>query len=338
MRYEMGARRPSDVAPTFIPGKTMAALAASRDRLEAYFRARDWAEFLASGLDIRKFFDPKTYALQLLEDRILQESWAAGIKRPPVESEVERAYAAMVDGLGEPTVLAAAGKVLALEQNTGRLVKPFPFTSMEAVATATVTNPRRAFESLLFSEPRGAAIFTMMSLGNYAHRWETGVAGYRELVAKYGEDRVTAAAARVLKAPRTPTGDIGERAPRWWFGELLKNPGAALPGPLPRFRVSDVAGLKAAGGGKTVVVTGTVERLVRESGGGAIERLRIHFKDVSPSLVSALVINVGSFENDFGEGGVRLVGKAVEMTAYYRIVEERISFSITEEKQVRIIP
>lgn len=333
VRYEMGARRPSDIAPTFIPGKTMAALNASRDRLEAYFRARDWAEFLASGLDIRKFFDPKTYALQLIEDRILQESWAAGIKRPPPESEVQRAYTAMVDGLGEPAVLAAAGKVLALQQTNGRLVKPFQFTSMEAVATSTVTNPRRAFESLLFSEPRGAAIFTMMSLGNYAHRWETGVAGYRDLVAKYGEERVIASAGRVLKAPRTPLGNIGERAPRWWFGELLKNPAAALPGPLPRFRVSDVEGLKAAGG-NTVVVTGTVERIIRDN-----RRLLIHFKEVSPSLVQAQVVNVDFFENDFGENGNRLLGKAVEITAGYWILgKEGIVFGIAEEKQVRIIP
>jgi protein TonB len=156
MRYEMGVRRATDIAPTFVPGKTMAALHASTDRLEAYLRARDWAEFLASGVDIRKFFEPQAYALQLVEDRILQESWGAGIKRPSTESEAARVYTAMIEAIGEKAVLAAAAKVLAAEQKSGRLVKPMPITSIQGAASPT--NPQRAFELLLSSEPRGAAV------------------------------------------------------------------------------------------------------------------------------------------------------------------------------------
>jgi TonB family protein len=334
MRYEMGVRRANDIAPTFVPGKTMAALRASSDKLEAYLRARDWAEFLASGIDIRKFFEPKTYALQLVEDRILQESWGAGIKRPSPESEAARVYSAMVETVGEPGVLAAAAKVLAAEQKHGRLVKPMSITSIEG--SLSVTSPRRAFESLLFSEPRGAAVFAVMGTGIYAQRWEDALAGYRELVAKYGEKSVLSAAAQVLKAEKSPLGLIEHRRPGWWLGQLLEKPGLPLPGPIPRLAVSDIEGLKAAVG-RTVVATGTVSHVIEESGGGALRYLRVHFKE-GGGLVSARIIGfVPTFEGRYGDRGANIVGKTIEVTSDFWVQPEGILLRVTDIAQIKVV-
>lgn len=59
-----------------------------------------------------------------------------GIITTPRHPAAEAMRTKMVDGSGEPAVLAAAGKVLALRQTNGRLVKPFQFTSMEAEASS----------------------------------------------------------------------------------------------------------------------------------------------------------------------------------------------------------
>ena len=334
MRYEMGVRRANDIAPTFVPGKTLAALRASSDKLEAYLRARDWAEFLASGIDIRKFFEPKTYALQLVEDRILQESWGAGIKRPSPESEAARVYSAMVEAVGEPGVLAAAAKVLAAEQKHGRLVKPMSITSIEG--SLSVTSPRRAFESLLFSEPRGAAVFAVMGTGIYSQRWEDALAGYRELVAKYGEKSVLSAAAQVLKADKSPLGLIEHRRPGWWLGQLLEKPGLTLPGPIPRLAVSDIEGLKAAVG-RTVVATGTVSHVIEESGGGAVRYMRLFFKEAGNSVSARTYGFVPTFEGRYGDRGANIVGKTIEITSDFWVNPDGILFRLTDIAQIKVI-
>lgn len=336
MRYEMGVRRANDIAPTFVPGKTMGALRASSDKLEAYLRARDWAEFLASGIDIRKFFEPKTYALQLVEDRILQESWGAGIKRPSPESEAARVYTAMIEAIGERTVLAAAAKVLAAEQKNGRLVKPMPIASMPG--TVSAANPQRAFELLLSSEPRGAAVFMLLGLGTYTVRWEQAAKDYQQLVATYGEGRVLAAAEQVLKAEKTPLGLIGERRPGWWFGQLLEKPGTALPGPPPRFAASDVDGLKAVGSmTKTVVVTGTVSHVIEESGGGAVRYMRLFFKEAGNAVSARTYGFVPTFEGRYGERGANIVGKTIEITSDFWVNPDGILFRLTDIAQIKVI-
>lgn len=336
MRYEMGVRRSNDIAPTFVPGKTMGALRASSDKLEAYLRARDWAEFLASGIDIRKFFEPKTYALQLVEDRILQESWGAGIKRPSPESEAARVYTAMIEAIGERTVLAAAAKVLAAEQKNGRLVKPMPIASMPG--TVSAANPQRAFELLLSSEPRGAAVFMLLGLGTYTVRWEQAAKDYQQLVATYGEGRVLAAAEQVLKAEKTPLGLIGERRPGWWFGQLLEKPGTALPGPPPRFAASDVDGLKAVGSmTKTVVVTGTVSHVIEESGGGAVRYMRLFFKEAGNAVSARTYGFVPTFEGRYGERGANIVGKTIEITSDFWVNPDGILFRLTDIAQIKVI-
>jgi TonB family protein len=333
LRYEMGARRPKDPINPFM---TQAAFKASADRLEAYFRARDWAEFLASGLDIRKYFEPRTYAVQLIEDSILQANWDVGIKRPAPEDEAARAYRAMADGLGESALVAAASKVLALEQKSGHLVKPLTITSIEG--TNTVTSPRRAFELLLYSEPRGAAIFMMMNpWGNYPQKWEQAVAGYRDLVAKYGEERVLSAAGRVLKAPRSATNLIGDRQVGYWFGQFMADPKAELPAPPRRFLASDVDGLKKTGLGGlggSVTVTGTVLEVLPPT---AVRGLRLIFKE-APGVVSGQVINTRYFEDEFGPRAAQLVGKRIEVTAVFRDTPEGIVLRILDTKQVRVVP
>ncbi|HET9264124.1 MAG TPA: TonB family protein [Vicinamibacterales bacterium] len=334
MRYEMGVRRANDIAPTFVPGKTMAALRASSDKLEAYLRARDWAEFLASGIDIRKYIEPQTYALQLVEDRILQESWGAGIKRPSPESEAVRVYSAMVEVVGEPAVLAAAAKVLAAEQKHGRLIKPMSITSIEG--SLSVTSPRRAFESLLFSEPRGAAVFAVMGTGIYSQRWEDALAGYRELVAKYGEKNVLSAAAQVLKAEKSPLGLIEHRRPGWWLGQLLEKPGLTLPGPIRRLAVSDIDGLKAAAG-RTVVATGTVSHVIEESGGGAVRYMRLFFKEAGNSVSARTYGFVPTFEGRYGDRGANIVGKTIEITSDFWVNSDGILFRLTDIAQIKVI-
>jgi TonB family protein len=330
LRYEMGARRPKDPINPFM---TQAAFKASSDRLEAYLRARDWAEFLASGLDIRKYFEPKTYAVQLIEDRILQNSWDVGIKRPSPESEAARAYIAMVDGLGEAAVVAAAAKVLALPQRNGHLVKPLTTTSIEG--TVTVTSPRRAFELLLYSEPRGAATFMMMNpFGNYPQKWEQAVAGYRGLVAKYGEERVLAAASRVLKAPRSPMNDIGNRQAGYWFGQFLDKPEASLPAPPRRFLASDVNGLKTVDPATDVIVTGTVLRILPASG----DSYPMLIFQEAPGVVSGQLTNISSLESAFGPRASQLVGKRIEVTSVLWVRRDGVVLNILDKRQVRVLP
>jgi TonB family protein len=329
LRYAMGARRPKDPINPFA---TQAAFKASSDRLEAYLRARDWAEFVASGLDIRKYFDPRTYAVQLIEDRILQNHYDVGITRPSPESEAARAYIAMVDGLGESTVVAAASRILALEQRNGHLVKPLTITSIHG--TLAVTSPRRAFELLLYSEPRGAAISMMMPAGNYPQTWELGVKGYRDLVSKYGEQRVLTAASRVLKAPRSPLNLVGNRQVGYWFGRLMEDPKADLPATPRRFLASDVTGLKAANPDSDVTVSGTVLRVLPPT---EVTGLLLIFQE-APGVVSGQVINVGDFEDAFGSRAVQLVGKRIEVTSDFWVTPEGIRLRILDAKQVRILP
>jgi hypothetical protein len=115
-RRALGAERPGQVV-IVTPAALAAAAAPGNDRFQAYKRTRDRAEFEASGLDLRKFLDPQTYALQLLEGRAADDKIDPEFAKENPQVQATRAYRAIAGVIGEQKLLAAAGQVLAAPKN-----------------------------------------------------------------------------------------------------------------------------------------------------------------------------------------------------------------------------
>ncbi len=334
LRQSLGAQSRNDMV--YVDGvRLIQALDANQDRLMAYKRARDLAEFLASDLDPRLYLSPKAYILQVFETDLLSMRWTAGVARPDSQQDALRTFDTLVSCLGEDAVLAAAKRVLEAEKDAdGNLATPAPVKTQGGGDMVT-TSPLQWFEELLAEDARGYAVTILRTSLHYLpHSWAEATKRYQELVDAHGEEAVLSAADRVRRAPKMPWGTLGDyTSPSTWFKRLLENPAAELPGPVPRLSVTDVAALRAIGRSKTVKATGRVSHVTTESGGGAIVYHILHFEGVSNDMVKARMTS--GIARYYGEP---LAGKGVRITADFWVQRDGgILFRINMANQIEVL-
>lgn len=333
LRRSLGAQSRNDMV--YVDGgRLMRALDANQDRLMAYKRARDLAEFLASGLDPRLYLSPKAYLLQVFETDLLGMRWTAGVARPDPQQDALRTFDTLVSCLGEDAVLAAAKRVFeAKKDGNGNLATPAPVKTQGGGDIVT-TSPLQWFEELLAEDARGYAVTILRTSLHYLpHSWAEATKEYQELVDAHGEEAVLSAADRVRRAPKMPWGTLGDyTSPSTWFKRLLENPAAELPGPVPRLSVTDLAGLRAIGPSKAVIATGRVSHVTTESGGGAIVYHILHFEGVSNDMVKARMTS--GIARYYGEP---LAGKVVRMTTDFFVDSDGVLFRINMANQIEVL-
>ena len=313
VRLRLGARNRTDPVIVFNPVRTMEAFLASAERLRAYVRLRDFAEFEASGVNLSKMIAPKPYALRLIESQL--SGWEAGIPRPdPVEESLE-VYDAMARMVGEPQMLAAAARVLAAPKDARGSLSP-AITLPPELGGGSVSGTFFWFTRLLATNPRAYAAIAMADVYPSGTRlqfvWKSVATRYDALVKAHGEAAVLKAAERVRLAPKDPAlGRIGNAEPASWIATLAGKPETPLPASPKRTSVADFEAFKAGVKDATITVTGTVSRVTIMSGGGALEYAVLHFKESPDSRVTARIMYT-SPENlpDF-------VGKTLEITSDY---------------------
>jgi len=305
---------------------------------KAYEDARNWAEFMSSGLDLPKYVTPQIYLLRQMEaDVILSLAAAKPAELPdPTATSVEM-YNLLVKMFGEREVLAAAGKVLHTPKNSvGGLAKradvaigpyfmlPHPSPYLLFLTEVTNASPRNYAISLCIDAYGLPRVLSR-------EKWADAYSVYGKLNAKYGEANVIVAATRVKAAPKDSEGrlkgDPQYNGQLYWLDTLLKNPKATLPGAIPHFRAGsyDPRWL-----GKTVEVRGTVARVDVERSGSP-RYATIHFKE--SGAVMGFSPHSDMLQEMYGEDLSGLIGKVVEV---YGEVTPR-GVRIIDRDQVKVL-
>ncbi|MFN8006020.1 MAG: hypothetical protein U0V70_03105 [Terriglobia bacterium] len=285
---------------------------------KAYEDARNWSEFISSGLDVPKYVTPQVYLLRQMEADVILflEAGKPADLPDPTATAVEM-YNLLVKMFGEKEVLAAAGKVLRTPKNSvGGLAKradvaigPYfmlPHPSPYLLFLTEVTN----------ASPRNYAISLVIDAYGFPRvlskeKWADAFSVYNQLVAKYGEANVLTAAGRVKAAPKDNEGrlkgDPQYNGQVYWLDSLLKNPKAELPGAIPHFRASsyDPRWL-----GKNVEVRGTIERVDVERSGNP-KYATLHFKE--SGAVTGFSPHSDMLQEMYGANLEALIGKVVEV-------------------------
>jgi len=287
---------------------------------KAYEDARNWAEFMSSGLDVSKYVTPQVYLLRQMEADVcllLAASKPADLP-DPTAAAVDQ-YNFFVKTFSEKEVLAAAAKVLRTPKNSiGGLAKradvaigpyfmsPHPSPHLLFLTEVTNASPRNYAISLCIDAYGLPRVFQR-------EKWADAFSVYNQLVAKYGEANVMAAATRVKAAPKDSEGrlkgDPQYNRQMYWFDTLLKNPKVELPGAVPHFRAGsyDPRWL-----GKTVEVRGTVSRVDLDSSGSP-RYATIRFKEAATGNITGFSPHSDMLQEMYGEDFSGLVGKVVEM-------------------------
>ena len=292
----------------------------------AYEDARNWAEFLSSGLDISKYITPKDYVVRQMESDVeftLERSKPAN-PPDPLASALDL-YNLFVKMFGEKEVLAAAADTLHAHKNSvgglatraevevGTYFAQSPNPYMLFITRVTHSSPRAYAISLALDQyglMGNEAVYTLNSKDKWQHAFDI----YNQLGAKYGAANVTAAAARLLPIPKDASSGIkGDRSGKnlvVWFDTLIKNPKAEIPdGQVARFRTGsyDPRWL-----GKMVEVRGTVSS-VDIAKGKFPPWGTVHFKDSAGDKFTVFTPNSDILEERFGANGIQLVGRTVEV-------------------------
>jgi hypothetical protein len=292
---------------------------------KAYEDARNWAEFLASGLDIRKYLTPQVYIVNQMEADV-----AATLARSkPKDLPDPRAasmdlYNFFVKNFGEKEVLAAAAKTLAAPKNSvGGLAQradvligtyqsqPSPNPYLLFLTQLTNATPHNYAMSLCLDQyglMGKDAIYTF----NSKEEWDKAAATYGQLKAKFGEPAIVAAAARIKDLPKDGQGGISgdnmSKGAIYWFTTLLKDPKA----PLPESGQFLASSYDPRWIGKTVAVRGTVSRVDIDKGKFP-PYATIHFKESSNDRITAYTPNSEILTEILPRGQTTLVGSVIEV-------------------------
>ena len=211
-------------------------------------------------------------------------------------------YNFFVKNFGEKEVLAAATAVLHAPKNSiGGLAKRAE-VSIGTYAPAPSPNPFLMFlTQVTNSSPRAYAI--ALCLDQYAlmgreaatafnskEQWDKAATVYGQLVARFGEPAVLAAAARLKDVAKDdrggPRGDPESKGAIFWFTALLKDPKTQLPD-LSHFLASSY---DPRWMGKIVEVRGTVARVDLDTNGSP-RYATIHFKESKNDRFTAFTPN-----------------------------------------------
>jgi len=291
----------------------------------AYEDGRNWAEFMASGLDIRKYLTPQVYMVNEMEADI---ALAAAKAKPKDLPEPKRAsvdlYNFFVKNFGEKETPAAAAKTLAAPKNSiGGLAQraevligtyqqqPSPNPYLMFLTQLTNATPHN-YALALCLDPYGLmgkeAIFTV----NSREQWEKAAGTYRQLAAKFGEPAVVAAAARIKDLPKDGTGgirgDTQSKGAIYWFTTLLKDPKT----PLPESGQFLASSYDPRWVGKMVNVRGTVSRVDVDKGKFP-PYATIHFKESKNDKFTAYTPNPEIIDEILPRGVTSLVGGVIEV-------------------------
>ncbi len=279
---------------TLDPTVVIDAMASSMDRFIAYSYSLNWAEFERSGLDLRKIWTPKDYALRMMAWNLLERPIRPGLPVPDPVQDPVNAYNTMSAILGEKVLLDAAAKVLAAKRSpTGWLDLPVQ-VDVPNFAYRSATGQQFWFDSLLAdSSDRAYAIcmgrkfmdsplpYVGHPIG-YGDAWQEGANWYGQLVREYGEPAVLAAAHKVRIAPKNPDGHrviCSQQycnSPSIFLVAILKDSSITVPPPVPRLKVTEIDGPQLVKTAAAEIVTGVVADVVLDprAGSRAIITLR----------------------------------------------------------------
>lgn len=312
----------------------------------AYEDARNWAEFLSSGLDISKYVTPQVYLVNQMESGVAMSlARSKPEELPDPKASSLDLYNFFVKNFGEKEVLAAATTVLHAPKNSvGGLAKRAE-VSIGTYTAAPSPNPFLMFlTQATNSSPRAYAI--ALCLDQYAQmgreaatafnnkeQWDKAVTVYGQLVARFKEPAVLAAAARLKDVPKDerggPRGDPESKGAIFWFTALLKDPKTQLPD-LSHFLASSY---DPRWMGKMVEVRGTVSRVDVEK--GSPPYATIHFKEAKNDRFTAFTPNSDILDS-YGQNASGLAGKTIEISGQVQDWREGagVRFLVTNQLKV----
>lgn len=318
---------------------------------KAYEDARDWAEFVSSGLDISKYVTPNAYILHQMEadvSSVLARPKAAELPDPSVSAR--ELYDLFVKMFGEKEVTAAASAVLHAPKNSvgglatradvsigtySRVPSPNPYLMF--LTHLTNGTPRSFGMSLCMDQYAmlgGEAIYAF----NSKEQWGKAFTCYNELVKKYGEQNFVEAAARLKEADRDLEGhfksDPQARGLVFWFSTLIKDPKATIPDAhLAHFRASSYDSHWI---GKIIEVRGTVSR-VDIATGKFPPYATIHFKESRADAILAYTPNSDMWQETYGDNFESLIGKPVQVWGQVTDWRECAGVRIIARDQLKIL-
>ena len=298
---------------------------------EAYEDARNWAEFMASGVNLSQYYkdNPEVYIHRQMEADV---AWTLGQNKPydivePVKATQDLYDLFAKEGMfGKQAVHDAAIATLEAPKNSvgglatrhaveiGEFVaspSPNPYylflsevtkSSPQAYAIALAFDPK----TLLTTQP--AAAFSMWSEWDKAHN------AYLQLVARYGRANVLAAAGRLKGTPKDSEGKIAgdpqSQPLRVWFQALLKDSKAVIPdGQVAHFRARSYDPRWV---GKPVIVRGTVAGVDVDTQ-GMPQYATVRFKDTRPDGFVGFSPYPDMLQASYGNNFAGLIGKTIEV-------------------------
>ncbi len=292
---------------------------------KAYEDARNWAEFLASGLDIQKYLTPQVYIVNQMETGV-SESLAKGKPKdlPDPRGASMDLYNLFVKNFGEKEVLAAAAKTLAAPKNSvGGLAQraevligtyqsqPSPNPYMLFLTQLTNATPHN-YALALCLDQYGLMGSQVVNTLSSKEQWDKAAATYGQLLARFGEPAIVAAAGRIKDLPKDGAGGIrGDPQAKgaiYWFTTLLQDPKTPLPD-SGQFLVSSY---DPRWNGKTVDVRGTVSRVEIDKGKFP-PYATIHFKESKNDKFTAYTPNSEILDEILPKGVTTLAGAVVEV-------------------------
>jgi hypothetical protein len=310
---------------------------------KAYEDARNWAEFLSSGLDISKYMTPQVYLVNQME---LVVSLSLARSKPKDLPDPKAAsldlYNLFVKSFGEKEVLAAATTFLHTPKDSmGGLAKGAE-VAIGPYHSASSPNPFLVFlTQVTNSSTRAYAIALCLDLGGDAtaaftskDEWVKAASVYGQFVAKYGEPAVLAAAGRLKDVAKNdrggPRGDPEAKAAVFWFTSLLKDPKTPLP----------VVSHFLAGSydprwmGKILEVRGTVSSV--DVVKGFPPWATIHFKESKNDRFTAFTPNSGIL-NSYGQNFSGLVGKSIDVWGQVEDWREGTGIRFLGTEQLKVL-
>jgi hypothetical protein len=317
----------------------------------AYEDARNWAELMSSGLNLSRFVKPDVYIRCQMEADV---SWALGQDKrddlpDPIAATLDF-YNLFVKMFGQKEVLAAANATLQAPKNSvGGLATRSPVEIGEFVSSPS-PNPYYLFLSQVTkSSPRAYAIalafdpnimLTMQPAAAFSMKdnWQKANSVYTQLVAKYGEANVLAAAGRLKDAPKDAEGKIAgdpqSQPLRVWFQALLKDSNAAIPdGQVAHFRASSYDPRWV---GKPVIVRGTVAGVDVDTH-GMPHYATIRFKDSRPNGFVGFSPYPDMLQSSYGDTFAGLIGKTIEVQGDVQSFGEGAGVRILSVRQLKVL-
>ena len=294
---------------------------------ESYEDARNWAEFLSSGLDLSRFMTGPEYILQQMEADVMA---VIGLSKPtdlPDPVAATRAfYDLFVKMFGEKEVVAAATATLSAPKNSIGGLATRANVEVGPYITNPSPNPLTLFlTKVTTSSPRAYAIALCLDRSNFTGsggyetivskaQWDKAFSVFTQLGAKYGEATVVAAAARLMPLEKNTSGELradnAHNSIVYWFDALIKNPKAVIPdGAVAQFKASSY---DAHWVGQSIKVRGTVAR-VDLAKGQFPPYATIHFKESPDTGILAFTPNSDMLQERFGETFVKLIGQPIEV-------------------------